>query len=224
MAMLFRDRREAGRALATRLASYVGRPGVVVLALPRGGVPVGFEVAEALEAPLDVFLVRKLGFPGNEEFAMGAIASGGVRVVNEPLLRRYGIPPAAVSRIVEQEERELRRRERLYRGEREAIDLRGRTVIVVDDGLATGSSMQAAVKAVRSQQPKRVVVAVPVGPTDTIRDLARMADEVACVATPEPFLAVGRFYDDFGQVTDEEVARLLVEHAEGRKERSPALV
>jgi putative phosphoribosyl transferase len=224
MAMLFRDRREAGRALATRLASYVGRPDVVVLALPRGGVPVGFEVAEALEAPLDVFLVRKLGFPGNEEFAMGAIASGGVRVVNEPLLRRYGIPPAAVSRIVDQEERELRRRERLYRGEREAIDLRGRTVIVVDDGLATGSSMQAAVKAVRSQQPKRVVVAVPVGPTDTIRDLARMADEVACVATPEPFLAVGRFYDDFGQVTDEEVARLLVEHAAGRKERSPALV
>jgi putative phosphoribosyl transferase len=216
MAMLFRNRREAGRAVAGQLAQYASRPGVVVLALPRGGVPVGFEVAEALAAPLDVFLVRKLGFPGNEEFAMGAIASGGVRVVNEALLRRYGIPAAAVDRVVEQEERELRRRERLYRGNRPALELKGRTAILVDDGLATGSSMQAAVKAVRSRGPERIVVAVPVGPTESVRELARMADEVACVATPEPFLAVGRFYDDFQQVGDEEVAQLLEEAARAR--------
>jgi putative phosphoribosyl transferase len=216
MAMLFRNRREAGRALGQQLAQYASRPGVVVLGLPRGGVPVAFEVAEALDAPLDVFLVRKLGFPGNEEFAMGAIASGGVRVVNEALLRRYGIPAAAVERVVEQEERELRRRERSYRGDRAAIGLAGCTVILVDDGLATGSSMQAAVKAVRLQGPERIVVAVPVGPIETVRELARIADEVACVATPEPFLAVGRFYDDFDQVGDEEVAGLLQQAAQSR--------
>jgi putative phosphoribosyl transferase len=220
--MLFRNRREAGRALARQLTHYASRPDVVVLALPRGGVPVAFEVAEALDAPLDVFLVRKLGFPGNEEFAMGAIASGGVRVVNEPLLRRYGIPAAAVDRVVEHEERELRRRERLYRGERAAIELKGRTAILVDDGLATGSSMQAAVKAARLQRPERIVVAVPVGPAESVRELARTADEVACVATPEPFLAVGRFYDDFDQVDDEEVARLLQEAARSRGEGSLA--
>jgi putative phosphoribosyl transferase len=222
MVMLFRDRTDGGRALAGQLGQYADRPDVVVLALPRGGVPAGFEVAEALGAPLDVFLVRKLGFPGNEEFAMGAIASGGFRVVNEPLLHRYGIPQTAVDRVVEQEEQELRRRERLYRGDRPPADLRGKTVILVDDGLATGSSMQAAVTAVRSQQPSRIVVAVPVGPSESVRQLARMADEVVCVATPEPFLAVGRFYDSFEQTTDEEVAGLL-ERAGARSVRSSAL-
>lgn len=207
--MLFHDRRDAGRALARALAHYAGRPDVIVLALPRGGVPVGVEVASALGAPLDIFLVRKLGFPGNEEYAMGAIASGGVRVVNEALLREIGVPPNAVERAVQHEERELRRRERIYRGDLPAVGLAGKTAIVVDDGLATGSSMRAAVKAVRELGARRIVAAVPVGPADTVRELARLADEVVCVSSPEPFLAVGRFYESFDQTTDQEVLELL---------------
>ncbi|HEY7574201.1 MAG TPA: phosphoribosyltransferase family protein, partial [Thermoanaerobaculia bacterium] len=156
-----------------------------------------------------IFLVRKLGFPGHEEYAMGAIASGGVRVVDEALLRAAGVPGSAVARVVEREERELRRRERLYRGEVPAVEVAGRTAILVDDGLATGSSMRAAVEAVRERGAARIVVAVPVGPRDTVRDLSRVADEVVCLSTPEPFLAVGRFYGNFDQVTDEEVVELL---------------
>jgi len=209
MAMIFRDRRQAGRALGEALARYAGRPDVIVLALPRGGVPVGFEVARSIGAPLDVFLVRKLGFPGNEEFAMGAIASGGVRVIDDALVRRVGTSAAAVERVVEQEERELRRREYAYRERRPAADLAGRTAILVDDGLATGSSMRAAVKAARAGGARRVVVAAPVGPADTVRELARLADETVCLSTPEPFLAVGRFYQDFEQTGDREVVELL---------------
>ena len=207
--MLYEDRRDAGRKLAAGLLGYANRPEVLVLALPRGGVPVGFEVAEALGAPFDVFLVRKLGFPGNEEFAMGAVASGGVRVMSEGILRQYGIPRVVVDRVIEHEERELRRRERYFRGDRPPLDLRGHTVILVDDGLATGSSMRAAVEAVRLQAPARIVVAVPVGPGETVRELEHLADEVVCAATPEPFLAVGRFYENFDQTTDEEVIALL---------------
>ncbi len=201
--------------LGEALAHYAGRSGVIVLALPRGGVPVGFEVARAIGAPLDVFLVRKLGFPGNEEFAMGAIASGGVRVLDEALLRRVGISPAAVERVVQQEERELRRREYAYRGKVPPAELAGRTVILVDDGLATGSSMRAAVKAARQRGARRIVVATPVGPADTVRELARLADEVVCPSTPEPFLAVGRFYQNFDQTEDAEVVELLEESRAG---------
>jgi len=207
--MLFADRRDAGKALAARLGAYAHRPDVIVLALPRGGVPVALEVAQALEAPLDVFLVRKLGFPGNEEFAMGAIASGGVRVLNESVLTRFGVSMAAVESVAAEEQRELRRRERSYRDDLPALDVRARTVIVVDDGLATGFSMRAAVTALRSLGPRRIVVAVPVGPADTVDELRRLADEVVCVATPEPFLSVGRFYDIFDQTTDAEVKKTL---------------
>ena len=207
--MLYADRAEAGRALAASLTEYAGRPDVVVLALPRGGVPVASRVAQALDAPLDVFLVRKLGFPGSEEFAMGAIASGGVRVLNEPVLERYGVPEAVVETIARREERELTRREKSYRGDLPPLDLHGKTAIVVDDGLATGFSMRAAVKALRSLGPRRIVVAVPVGPRETVEELRLLADQVVCPAMPEPFLAVGRFYDDFEQTTDREVIDLL---------------
>lgn len=213
--MLFRDRLDAGRALGGALAHYKGHSDAIVLALPRGGVPVGFEVARALGVPLDVFLVRKLGFPGNEEFAMGAIASGGVRVLNDALLREIGMPPAGIERVIEQEERELRRRERAFRGDLPPVELAGKTAILVDDGLATGSSMRAAVKAVRARGARRIVVAVPVGPADTVRDLSRLADEVVCVSTPEPFLAVGRFYENFDQTTDREVMERLAEARAG---------
>lgn len=217
--MLFLDRLDAGRAVARALSRYTGEPDLIVLALPRGGVPVGFEVARRLDAPLDVFLVRKLGLPGNEEFAMGAIASGGVRVVNEELLHEIGIPPAAVDRIVEREERELRRRERAYRGEFPPLELAGKTAILVDDGLATGSSMRAAVQALRARGVGSIVVAVPVGPRETVRDLSHLADEVVCVATPEPFLAVGRFYERFEQTTDQEVVELLHRARAGQSHR-----
>lgn len=212
--MRYANRAEAGRALAASLKEYAGRPDVVVLALPRGGVPVAARVAEALDAPLDVFLVRKLGFPGSEEFAMGAIASGGVRVLNEPVLERYGVPEAVVETVARREEHELTRREKSYRGDLPRLDVSGKTVIVVDDGLATGFSMRAAVKALRSLGPRRIVVAVPVGPRETVEDLRLLADEVVCPATPEPFLAVGRFYEDFDQTADREVVDLL---ARGRR-------
>ena len=210
----FLDRREAGRELAARLPSYRARNDVRVLALPRGGVPVGFEVAEALEAPLDVFVVRKLGMPGHPEFAIGAIASGGVRVLNEDAVRTYRVSTAVIDAVAQQELAELERRDREYRGGLPLSDLRNRTVILVDDGLATGSTMRAAVQAVRALGPARVVVAVPVGAPDICEAFARIADETVCARTPEPFNAVGLWYRDFSQTTDDEVRRLLQQHAE----------
>ena len=210
----FRDRREAGRVLAEKLAHYRGRPDLLVLALPRGGVAVAFEVAHALQAPLDVFVVRKLGFPGHEEYAMGAIASGGVRVMNP--MPGIEVSPEALDQVVAREQAELARRERLYRGDRPPVEVRGRTVLVVDDGLATGATMSAAALAIRQQGPARLVVAVPVGAAETCRSLREQADEVVCAATPTPFRAVGLWYRDFPQASDEEVHDLL---AEARRER-----
>lgn len=206
---LFRDRRAAGRLLAAQLAAYAHRPDVVVLALPRGGVPVAYEVARALGAPMDVFVVRKLGVPGYEELAMGAVATGGVRVVNDAVVKRLGIPDHLVEAVAEDELQELARRERLYRGHRPPPDVRGRTVILVDDGLATGASMHAAVAALRQLQPARIVVAVPTASPETCEQLRTEVDEVICAMTPEPFQAVGRWYEDFSQTTDEEVRELL---------------
>ena len=195
--------------LATTLQEYANRNDVVVLALPRGGVPVGFEVAKALHTPLDVFVVRKLGLPGQEELAMGAIASGGVRVLNRDLLRALAIPEEVVDQITQEEQRELERREREYRDERSPIDVRGKTVILVDDGLATGSSMRVAVLALKQKGPAQVVVAVPVAPADTCAELQSVADKVVCAVTPQPFLGVGQWYEDFSQISDEEVRELL---------------
>jgi putative phosphoribosyl transferase len=195
--------------LAARLAPYAGRPDVIVLALPRGGVPVAFEVAQALGAPLDVFLVRKLGMPGHEEFAIGAIASGGVTVLNEETLRDYGVSGEQVEAVVEAEQRELERRERRYRGDRTFPNLTGRTVVLIDDGLATGSTMRAAVAALREERPARVIVAVPTAPPETCEELRGIVDEMVCLMTPDPFYAVGLWYEDFSQTTDEEVRELL---------------
>jgi predicted phosphoribosyltransferase len=206
---LFHDRAEAGRVLAERLAPYANRPDVLILALPRGGVPVAYEVARALHAPLDVFVVRKLGIPGHEELAMGAVATGGIRVINQQVVRALRIPDSVIEAVADWEERELKRRERLYRGERPPPDVRGRTVILVDDGLATGSTMIAAVKALRQQKPARIVVAVPIASGDTCDLLRNEVDEVVCAVTPEPFYAVGLWYQDFSQTTDEEVRELL---------------
>jgi len=206
---LFSDRHEAGRQLASQLGDYQGREDVVVLGLPRGGVPVAYEVASALNAPLDVFLVRKLGVPGHPELAMGAIASAGVRVLNDVVIGWYGLTESEIDRVAAGEQEELARREREYRREQTPLDLRGRTVLLVDDGLATGSTMKAAVKAVRTLEPARIVVAVPVGATDTCRELRELADEVVCAHTPEPFSAVGLWYRDFSQTTDDEVRELL---------------
>jgi putative phosphoribosyl transferase len=214
MVMLFRDRRDAGRALADRLRHYRGRPDVIVLALPRGGVPVAYEVAEALEAPLDLFLVRKLGVPGHEELAMGAIASGGIRVMNEEVVGRLPLPEALIQRVAAQEQEELERRERAYRGSLPPPDVRGRVVILVDDGLATGSTMRAAVAALEQPRPARIVVAVPVGAQETCDAFRGQVDEIVCAATPEPFYAVGYWYEDFAQTTDEEVRELLAARSE----------
>lgn len=205
----FRDRRHAGRVLASKLEQYRGRASLLVLALPRGGVAVGFEVARELQAPLDIFVVRKLGVPGHEEYAMGAIASGGVRVMNP--MPGLTVRPEAIAAVVEREQAELVRREQLYRKQRPAVPIRGRTVIVVDDGLATGATMQAAVLAIRQQQPLHLAVAVPVGAPDTCAALRQQADDVICAATPEPFRAVGLWYQDFPQATDDEVCSLLEE-------------
>ncbi|MDQ5837816.1 MAG: phosphoribosyltransferase [Acidobacteriota bacterium] len=207
--MLFRDRTDAGRRLAARLGEYAGRSGVLILALPRGGLPVAFEVARALRSPLGVFLVRKLGVPGHEELAMGAIASGGVCVVNEAVVRELGIGGEAFEEVTARERTELERRERAYLGDVPAPEARGRTVILVDDGLATGSTMRAAAEAVRRQEPERVVVAVPVASRETCEELRAEVDEVVCAETPEPFRGVGRWYQDFSQTTDEEVRELL---------------
>jgi predicted phosphoribosyltransferase len=211
---VYRDRIEAGRVLAERLGAYADRPDVIVLALPRGGVPVGYEVARALHAPLDVFIVRKLGVPGHEELAMGAVATGGVRVLNEQVVRGLRIPDSVIDAVASWELEELRRRERLYRGERPPPDVRGKTVILVDDGLATGSTMLAAVRALRQQQPARIVVAVPIAAPDTCELLRAEVDDVVCAVTPEPFYAVGLWYRDFSQTTDEEVRELLAQATE----------
>jgi putative phosphoribosyl transferase len=206
---LFRDRTEAGDVLAAQLGHYAGRPDVLVLALPRGGVPVAARVAEALRAPLDVFVVRKLGVPGHEELAMGAIASGGVEVRNEDVVSRLRLGEADLRRVAEVEGRELARRERSYREGRPPPDLSGRVVILVDDGLATGSTMRAAVAAARRLGPARVVVAVPTAPASTCQRLREEADEVVCASTPRPFRAVGYSYRSFPQTSDEEVRQLL---------------
>lgn len=216
IAARFADRREAGRRLADLLRSYEHDDSVLVLGLPRGGVPVAYEVAEALDAPLDVFVVRKLGVPGHEEYAMGAIAGGGIRVLNPDAIRELQIPPETVHAVERAERTELERRERLYRDGRPAPELRGRTVILVDDGLATGSTMLAAVEAARTQQPRRIVVAVPVASREAHEALARKADACVCVSTPEPFYGVGLWYLDFTQTTDEEVRQLLAARADTR--------
>jgi putative phosphoribosyl transferase len=214
----FRDRREAGQLLATKLTAYANRPDVLVLALPRGGVPVAYEVARALGAPMDIFLVRKLGVPGYEELAMGAIATGGVRVLNDELVGGLRIPDYIIDEVAAWEQQELERRECLYRGARPVPDVRGRTVILVDDGLATGATMQAAVKALRLQQPARIVVAVPTAAPETCTQLKAVADDVICAITPEPFHAVGLWYEDFSQTTDEEVRDLLAQGSDRRAE------
>lgn len=216
--MVFRNRQEAGRALAGRLREYADRPEVLVLALPRGGVPVAAEVARALQAPLDVFLVRKLGVPGQEELAMGAIASGGVRVLNREVVDALGIPPEMIEIVTREEQQELARREGLYRDGRPPPAVRGRTVILIDDGLATGSTMRAAVAALRQQQPARIVVAVPVAAPSTCDEFRELVDDIVCYQTPPSFRAVGLWYEDFSQTSDEEVHELLArgpgDHAE----------
>jgi predicted phosphoribosyltransferase len=205
----FRDRREAGRLLAEKLTAYAGHPDVLVLALPRGGVPVAYEVAQALQAPLDVFLVRKLGVPGQEELAMGAVSTGGVRVLNEPVVVGLRIPAQVIETVTAVQQRELAARERIYRGDRPPPDVRSRTVILVDDGLATGATMRAAVAGLRRQEPARVVVAVPIAAAETCAELQAEADEVICALTPRPFHSVGLWYQDFTQTTDDEVRDLL---------------
>lgn len=205
----FRDRRDAGRQLTGRLGAYAAEPDLVVLGLPRGGVPVAYEVASGLGAPLDVFLVRKLGVPGHEELAMGAIASGGVRVLNAEVVDSLRIPADAIERVTAAESRELARRERLYRDDLPLPEVRDRTVILVDDGLATGSTMRAAVVALRRLEPRRIVVAVPVAAPSVCDELANLADETVCVLTPEPFHAVGLWYEDFAPTSDDEVRELL---------------
>jgi|SRR5579864_9454234 len=207
--MYFRDRLDAGRKLAARLGQYADRPDVLVLALPRGGVPVGFEVAKTLHAPLDVFLVRKLGVPGHEELAMGAIASGGVVVLNPDVVETLGISERVLVAVVNAERRELDRRERAYRDDRPPPEVQGKTVIVVDDGLATGSSMRAAVQALRQQSPARIVVAVPVSAPETCDALLTEVDDIVCVITPDRLYGVGAWYEDFSQTTDAEVRELL---------------
>lgn len=212
--MRFHDRTAAGQCLAEKLTRYADRPDVLVLGLPRGGVPVAFEVAQALHAPLDVFMVRKLGLPGHEELAMGAIASGGIRVLNEDVVRTLDIPDEVIDAVAAAEGQELKRRERAYRGELPGTSMRGRIVILVDDGLATGSTMRAAVAAVRQQQPAWIVVAVPVGSPETCAEFQTVADEIVCACTPEPFYAVGYWYEDFSQTTDDQVRDLLQQAAE----------
>jgi predicted phosphoribosyltransferase len=209
MVTLLRDRVDAGRRLAEKLTAYAGRQDVLVLALPRGGVPVGYEAARALGLPLDVFVVRKLGVPGHEELAMGAIASGGAWVLNEELVRTLAVPEQLMRSVVAREQRELVRRERLYRGNRPPLDVRGRTVILVDDGLATGSTMRAAIAALRRLEPARLVVAVPTAAPSTCDEIGSEVDECVCLLTPEPFYAVGIWYQDFSQTTDEQVRDLL---------------
>jgi predicted phosphoribosyltransferase len=216
----FRDRRDAGAKLAAALDAWAGQRDVIVLALPRGGVPVAFEIAERLDAPLDVCLVRKLGVPGHPELAMGALAADGVEVLNQDLIAELSVPPALIERTIADERMELARRERAYRPAADPLVVRGLTVIVVDDGLATGASMEAAVTALRRMAPARIVVAVPVGAPDTCARLRATADDVVCLAAPDDFRAVGLWYLDFSQTGDDEVRRLLEErrrHGAGRR-------
>lgn len=219
MTLKFRDRLDAGRQLASRLAEYADRTDVLVLGLPRGGVPVAFEVARALSAPLDVFVVRKLGLPHHEELAMGAIAMGGARVLDRALIAQVGVSDAEIEQVTRREEIELERRQKQYRGDRPLPDIAGRTVILVDDGLATGSSMRVAVAALREEHPRKIVVAVPIAPEETCEMLRGAADEVVCALTPEPFYAVGLWYRDFSQTSDEEVHDLI---ERSREELVPA--
>jgi len=219
---LFADRADAGRQLAAGLAEYAGQEGVVVLALPRGGVPIGYEVASRLAAPLDVFVVRKLGVPGREELAMGALAGDGTCVVDEQLVESLGITPEELDAAVERETAEIARRERAYRGALPEPELAGKTLIVVDDGLATGATMRAAATALRHHNPARLVVAVPVAAPRTCASLAREVDRVVCAFTPEPFHAVGLYYENFDQIGDEEVRRLLAQAATARGQRRSA--
>jgi putative phosphoribosyl transferase len=212
----FRDRTEAGRLLAAKLRAYANRQDVLVVALPRGGVPVGFEVAKALHVALDVMVVRKLGVPGQEELAMGAITTGGVRILNSSIVEALGITESQIESVAAEEQQELERRERLYRGSRTAPEIRDRTVILVDDGIATGSTMRAAIAALRTQQPARLIVAVPVAPLSTVRELKAEGEEIVCVQAMEPFGAIGAWYEDFTQVADEEVSELLESIAEKR--------
>lgn len=219
--MIFRDRTDAGKYLATKLLSYKDRPDVLVLALPRGGVPVAFEVAQALHVSLDIFLVRKLGVPGHEELAMGAISTGGVRVLNEDTVHYLRIPEHIIDSIAAEELKELKRRELAYRGNRPEPDVKGKTVILIDDGLATGSTIRAAAQALRQQQPARIIVAVPVSAPETCDEYRIGVDEIICAVTPEPFLGVGMWYLDFSQTTDEEV-RDLLGRARGEQQMSSA--
>ena len=213
---LFRDRTEAGRVLAQRLKRAIEARDILVLALPRGGVPVGFEIAQAFHADLDVFLVRKLGVPGHEELAMGAIASGGVRVLNEALIEQLRIPAAAIDRVTEREQNEIARREAFYREGRPPLPVTKRTVVLVDDGLATGATMLAAARAVRPKKPKRIIVAVPVASRDACEEFRRLVDDVICADTPEPFYSVGAWYEDFLQTSDTDVRQLLERAAHQR--------
>ena len=215
---LYRDRSEAGRLLAARMTKHANRNDVIVLALPRGGVPVAYEVAHAIHAPLDVFIVRKLGVPGHEELAMGAVASGGVQVINEQVVQQLSLSQEQIDQAAARELREIERREQSYRGDRPHPELQGKVVILIDDGLATGATMLAAVRAVRLQDPSRIVVAVPVASAETCEMIRPEVEEIVCVATPEPFYAVGLWYEDFSQTTDEEVHDLLAraEHVEAR--------
>jgi predicted phosphoribosyltransferase len=207
--MRFKNRSEAGRLLAGALDHYRDRPDALVLALPRGGVPVGYEIAKVLNLPLDVFIVRKLGVPGEEELAMGAIASGGVRALNQAVIEHLNIPESVIDAVAKREAHEVERRERLYRNDKPPIDVANRIVILVDDGLATGSTMKAAVAALRRQHPAKIIVAVPTAPPDTCDELRPNADEVVCAVTPEPFFSVGLWYEHFEQTTDAEVSELL---------------
>ena len=211
--MIFRDRTDAGKILAGHLGQYADRRDVVVLALPRGGVPVAFEVAEKLNAPLDVIIVQKLGTPGQEELAMGAIASGNVKILNHYVIEQLGISQAQIASAVAHEQKELQRRERFYRGDRPPIDVSGRIVILIDDGLATGSSMRAAAAAIRQRQPSQLVLAVPVASESTCAELKEEVDEVVCAVTPMAFYAVGQWYQEFSQTTDQEVRELLTRAA-----------
>jgi putative phosphoribosyl transferase len=205
----FRDRPEAGRLLASQLVRYVSRPNLLILALPRGGVPVAFEIARALHAPLEIFLVQKLGVPGQEELAMGAVASGNVRVLQSDVVGAFGIPQSVIEAVTAEEIRELARRERAFRGDRPNPQVRGRDIILVDDGLATGSTMHAAVTALKQQDPERIVVAVPVASSEACDEFKSEVDEVICLRTPASFYAVGLWYETFPQLTDEEVRQFL---------------
>jgi predicted phosphoribosyltransferase len=207
----FKDRRDAGKILAQKLSAYTSRLDVIVFALPRGGVPVAYEVALALNAPLDVFIVRKLGLPGQEELAIGAIASGGIRVLNDDIVRALAIPEEVINVIAQREFQELQRREQMYRGDRPLSDVRDRTIILIDDGLATGASMRAAVAGLRALHPARIVIAVPTAAPETCDAFKFEVDEIVCAMTPEPFEGVGRWYADFRQTTDEEVRTFLEE-------------